>query len=178
MLIMVAVVIDWRTTKIPNVLTFPAAICGVVLNYIVSDWHGVLLACAGWFIAALVVVFLGNLPMGPGAQVGGIGMGDAKLLAVVGSFLGPKSALVTILYFCFFFGIMSCVILATKIPWKQVGVVVSTMIFEGDIKGLTIDTTKLKEQRKAPIPISIAILAATTMTIFYQKQTLAFLGLP
>ncbi len=177
-IVLVAVVIDWRTTKIPNLLTFPAAICGVILSYIIGDWHGALMACAGWFIAALVVVILGNLPMGPGARVGGIGMGDAKLLAVVGAFLGPKSALVAVLYFCIFFGLMSCVMLATKIPWRQVWVLATTAIFDGDISGLSIDTTKLQEQRKAAMPISIAILAATVVTILYQSQTLAFLGLP
>ena len=67
--------------------------------------------------------------------------------------------------------------LATKIPWRQVRVLVTTAITDGDISGLTIDTTKLTEQRKAPIPISIAVLAATAMTIFYLPQTLAFFGL-
>jgi len=177
MLVMVAVVIDWRTTKIPNLLTFPGAIFGVILNYIVTDWHGALMACAGWLVAALVTVFLGNLPLGPGARVSGIGMGDAKLLAMVGAFLGPKSALITILYFCLFFGLMSLIVLATKIPWKQVRVLITTAIFDGDVSGLSIDTTKLTEQRTAPIPISIAVLVATAMTIFYLPQTLAFLGL-
>ena len=90
MLIMVAVAIDWRTTKIPNLLTFPGALGGVILNYIAADWQGALMACAGWFIAALVTVFLGNLPLGPGTRVSGIGMGDAKLLAMVGAFWGKK----------------------------------------------------------------------------------------
>jgi hypothetical protein len=72
---------------------------------------------------------------------------------------------------------MSCIILATKVPWRQVGVLVSTAIFEGDISQLTIDTTKLAEQRKAPMPISLAILAATLVTIYFEPQTLAFLGL-
>ncbi len=175
LIILVAIIIDWRTAKIPNLLTFPAAVCGIVLNYIIGDVHGALMACGGWLLAALIVFLLGSLPMGPGMS-GGIGMGDAKLLAAIGAFLGPKSALITIFYFCFFFGLMSCIVLATKVPWKQVAHFVSKKIFDGDTSDITIDSTKLAEQRKAPIPISLAILLGTLMTIFFENQTLAFLG--
>jgi hypothetical protein len=34
----------------------------------------------------------------------------------------------------------------------------------------------LLEQRKAPMPISLAIFAATLMTICFEKQTLALFG--
>jgi prepilin peptidase CpaA len=176
LIILVAVIIDWRTTKIPNLLTFPAAAIGIILNYVIADWHGALMACAGWLLAALIVVFLGNLPLGPGGASGGIGMGDAKLLAAIGAFLGPKSVLLVIIYFCLFFGLMSCVALATKVPWKQLAVLVSTAIFDGDTSGINIDTTKLTEQRKASMPISLAILAGALITICFENQTLAFLG--
>lgn len=113
--------------------------------------------------------------MGPGVA-SGIGMGDAKLLAAVGAFLGPKSVLLVILCFCIFFGLISCLALAIKVPWKQVIAWLKQKIFDGDTSGMTIDTSKLAEQRKAPIPISLAILGGTLLSMGFDKQILAFFG--
>src|ERR1700721_117856 len=87
-IITVAIIIDWRTSKIPNLLTFPAAACGIILNFLAGSWHGALMAAAGWLLAVLVSVVLGNLPIGA-SKGSGIGMGDVKLLGAVGAFLGP-----------------------------------------------------------------------------------------
>jgi len=176
LIITVAIVIDWRTTKIPNLLTFPAAICGIILNFLTGGWHGALMSAFAWLLGAVLTVILGNLPIRSGSS-GGIGMGDAKLLAAVGAFLGPKSAIMAVFYFCIFFGLQSCLVLATKVPWKQVGTMISTAIFDGDISGVKLDTSKLSEQRKTPIPISFAILLATTVTIVFREETLHLAGL-
>ncbi len=85
-IVIIAIIIDWRTTKIPNWLTFPAAACGIILNFLVEGWHGALMAAAGWLLAAVVSAVLGNLPLGAASKGGGFGMGDVKLLAAVGAF--------------------------------------------------------------------------------------------
>ena len=175
--IVVCIIIDWRTTKIPNIVTFPAAACGVILNFMSGSWHGALMAALGWFIAVALTIILGNLPIA-GSKSGGIGMGDVKLLGAVGAFLGPKSALISIFYFCLSFGILSCLMLATKVPWKQVGIFVSTAIFDGDTSNVRLDTTKLNAQRRSPMPISICILIGAALAIYFRTQTLAFFGLP
>lgn len=173
----VAIVIDWRTTKIPNLLTFPAAICGIILNFLTGGWHGALMAICGWLLGAVLTVILGNLPIGSASGSGGIGMGDAKLLAAAGAFLGPKSAVMCVFYFCIFFGLQSCLVLATKVPWKQVGTMVSTAIFDGDVSGVKLNTTEFNQQLKSPIPASLAILVATAITILFREQTLRLAGL-
>ena len=64
-IVAVCVVIDWRTTKIPNLITFPAALVGIVLNYMLTGWTGALHAVAAWFLGAVIIVALAVAPIGP-----------------------------------------------------------------------------------------------------------------
>jgi prepilin peptidase CpaA len=172
--VVACVVIDVRTTKIPNFLTFPTAALGVIFNYFLSGWDGAGQAVMGWALAAVIIVILGNLPIG--GRTGGIGMGDAKMLAAVGAFIGPKAILIVLLYFCLFFGVMSALFLVRTLPIKQVIAAVRAIAFGADPDAVTIDTTKFQEARKAPIPISVAIAVGTLVGIIFQQQTLSFLG--
>ena len=88
---------DIRSQKIPNLLTVPAAILGLVFHVI----HGFLVPEAygfgggiGFALAGFAVGFV--LLLIP-ALLGGGGMGDIKLLAALGAWLGP-------MYILFAFG--------------------------------------------------------------------------
>lgn len=72
-LLIFAAVIDWRTLKIPNVLTVPGMITGLIFHGGVG-LEGILLAL---FLAGSLTMF------------GLWGGGDAKLLMAVGAFVGP-----------------------------------------------------------------------------------------
>lgn len=75
-----AAVIDVRTTRIPNGLTYPAIITGLALALALNGWDGLLdglLGLAVGFVPALLL-FVG----------GGIGGGDVKLLAAMGAIFG------------------------------------------------------------------------------------------
>jgi len=172
--VVACIVIDVRTTKIPNVLTFPTAALGVIFSYFLNGWDGAGQAAMGWALAAVIVVILGNLPIG--GQAGGIGMGDAKMLAAIGAFIGPKAILIVLLYFCLCFGAMSVLFLVRTLPWKQVVSATRAIAFGADPDAVTIDTTKFQAARKAPIPISVAIGVGTLLGIAFQQQTLSFLG--
>jgi prepilin peptidase CpaA len=172
--VVACVVIDVRTTKIPNALTFPTAALGVVFGYFLNGWDGAGQSALGWLIAAVVVVILGNLPIGGSA--GGIGMGDAKMLAAIGAFIGPKAIWIVLLYFCLCFGVMSALFLARTLPWQQVVGAIRAIAFGADPDAVKIDTTKFQEARKAPIPISVAIAVGTLVGIVFEQQTLSFLG--
>jgi prepilin peptidase CpaA len=176
-IVLVAVIIDWRTTKIPNLLTFPAALVGIIFNLISSGWQGALHSVAGWLIGAVVIVFLAVAPIGPKYSTDKIGMGDAKLIAAVGAFLGPIDVGFVILYFCLCFGLISIVLIARTIPWKQVIDAVQVYLITAKEPPTPVDTTRLTAAIKSPIPISIAILAATMLTIAFREQTHAFFGL-
>lgn len=86
----VACVTDLRTRRIPNVLTFGAALAGLAFQFATGGVSGLGQAALGWLLGA--VVFL--LPF----ALGGLGGGDVKLLAALGAWLGPADAMWLVLY--------------------------------------------------------------------------------
>ena len=85
-----AAVIDLRTGRIPNPLTATVAAGGLGLAAFGLTGHSM----AG----ALVGAALGFALMLPGHIFGGTGAGDVKLLAALGTWLGPGGVLMAFLY--------------------------------------------------------------------------------
>ncbi|MBX7073880.1 MAG: A24 family peptidase [Pirellulales bacterium] len=81
-----AAITDIRYRRIPNYLTVPVAAAGLVFHTLHPQGFGLFTAAAG-----LLVGFA--LLLAP-ALMGGSGMGDVKLLAALGAWLGPKLTLV------------------------------------------------------------------------------------
>lgn len=76
-----AAVIDFRTKKIPNWLTVPSAIAALLFHLVSGGGTGLLWALAGFAVGFALLI----LPW----ILGGGGMGDVKLLAALGTWLGP-----------------------------------------------------------------------------------------
>ena len=85
-LLAAAVVTDLRSHRIPNILLAPALSLALLLNTVHAGADGLALAAGGF--AAGLLLFL------PLYAIGGMGAGDVKLMAVVGSFVGPMVAIV------------------------------------------------------------------------------------
>src|SRR5947209_8144160 len=78
--------VDYRAQRIPNWLTVPAAFLGLAYNGLAP--HGIGL---GWSLAGFAIGFaLLLLPW----ILGGGGMGDVKMLAALGAWLGPLAILI------------------------------------------------------------------------------------
>ena len=76
-----ASVIDIRTRRIPNWLVIPFLASGVAVQWVGGGWSGAGHSLAG---VALACAFFG-LP----CYLGGMGLGDLKLAAGVGAWIGP-----------------------------------------------------------------------------------------
>jgi prepilin peptidase CpaA len=74
-------VLDYRTMKIPNWLTVSAAVIGLAYHTIAPQGIGPLWALAGFAVGFSLLI----LPW----LLGGGGMGDVKMLAALGIWLGP-----------------------------------------------------------------------------------------
>src|SRR5580765_7526137 len=85
-----ACVTDFRSRRIPNVLTFGASAAAVVFFGVTNGWAGSLGSLEGWALGC--ALFL------PWFLLGGMGAGDVKLLAALGAWVGPWLAVWIALY--------------------------------------------------------------------------------
>lgn len=72
---------DWRSRRIPNVLTFGAALAAFAFWAVTGGSSGLLRSVAGWIVGC--ALFL------PWFLLRGMGGGDVKLLAAFGAWMGP-----------------------------------------------------------------------------------------
>src|SRR5262245_3967541 len=85
-----ACISDLRSRRIPNALTFPAALCGVAAAALVDGMSGATTSATGWLVG--IAIFF------PFFALGGLGAGDVKLLGAIGAWLGPSIVIRVALY--------------------------------------------------------------------------------
>jgi len=96
-----AAVLDVQQRRIPNWLTYPGIGLGVALRGLLFGWRGLGSAVAGCLLAGGVMfVFF---------VVRAMGAGDVKLMAAIGSLVGPKQAGVVLLATAIFGGVLAIV---------------------------------------------------------------------
>jgi prepilin peptidase CpaA len=101
-ILFVAVTIDLRTQRIPNLLTFPAAALTLIYCAITNGLNGFLFSAVGLLvgISLLIIPYL----------LGGMGAGDAKLMGVVGGVLGAKGVFYAFLFSAIVGGIYAIIL--------------------------------------------------------------------
>jgi prepilin peptidase CpaA len=79
--LVIATAWDIATRRIPNWLVVPFLAAGLVTGVVHQGLHGLITSLAGVGVAALMV--------GPICWLRGMGMGDLKLCAAIGAWIGP-----------------------------------------------------------------------------------------
>jgi prepilin peptidase CpaA len=96
-----AAAIDVEQRRIPNWLTYPGIILGVLLRSLLLGWEGAASALAGCVLAGGIFLLF--------YVVHAMGAGDVKLVAAIGSLLGPPDAVVMLLATAICGGVMAIV---------------------------------------------------------------------
>jgi prepilin peptidase CpaA len=84
----VATFTDLRSRRIPNWLVLPFLVAGICMSCWIAGWHGLGQSLAG--------IALGGALFGILSWMGGMGMGDVKLCAAIGAWIGPSQLLVAL----------------------------------------------------------------------------------
>ena len=95
----IATVTDLRSRRIPNWLVFPFMTAGICVSGWLHGWPGIGRSLSG---LALGAALLGVL-----YWLGGMGMGDVKLCAAIGAWVGPTQLLFALVITSMVGGIMA-----------------------------------------------------------------------
>ncbi|WP_440117430.1 A24 family peptidase [Paenibacillus sp. QZ-Y1] len=103
MYVIAAFITDVRSMKIPNRLTLPVTVSGILAHIIWRGWEGFLFSAAG-FAACFSVLFLMYV-------IGAVGAGDVKLFGGIGAWTGLAFGIHVMIYSVLYAGAIGLVIL-------------------------------------------------------------------
>jgi len=141
---------DWRMRRIPNGITVPAAILGVAYHALFPSGSGMVFGLSGFAVGFLLLL----LPY----ILGGGGMGDVKLLAALGSWLGPYWILVALAAGTIFAALLALVMLVMgkSVAWQP-----KPLVTLGSHK-----SRNLRSKRALPFAIPLALGTWMMMGLF------------
>ncbi len=175
----IAAYFDLRTHKIPNKLTFPASLVGIIFQSLYfASWGndqnrliylaaGALSGILGWFMGVFIMSFFKIF-------MRQFGHGDTKLMAAIGSFVGPWHVFIVFLYYSLCFGVFTWVRLAIAVPWKDL--YMYTEMKKAGVDAVPVSLEKFAQLRKQIIPVAPFIALGALCTVFLERQTIDFLG--
>lgn len=112
LLLTVAAVADLKYGRIPNAITYPALAIGVIGHTLAGGLTGT--ETDGGLAGSLAGLAVGFLPLLVAWAAGGIGGGDAKIMAAIGALMGWQFALTTL-----FYGLIAAAIMAFAIMIRR-----------------------------------------------------------
>ena len=148
----VAAAIDVRTGRIPNALVAATALVGLSLT--AFGWSG------GSFGASVAGLLLGAALMLPGHLVGGTGAGDVKLVAALGTLVGPQAIVMTWIYSAIAGGVLACMVAMRRGQLRR-SVTGAASLMAGKPEA----ATEIRSRDLNRFALGPAILAGTVMAL-------------
>ena len=165
----VSTVIDLRSKKIPNIITFPLIVSGLFFMALVGGFSGLGDSALGMLLLSLPFLLAFALRIG--------GAGDVKLMAGIGAWVGIQPGIWILLSTCIAGGVWSIVAMVIygrvrELPYTFVALVTrmiprskSRLVAGGEAGVISEDgmANSLEEKKKAWLPYAPAILAGTVI---------------
>jgi prepilin peptidase CpaA len=157
----VACVTDLQSRRIPNWLVFPFLVLGFVVTGSMHGWNGLLKSVEGFGLSLALTGILYCMR--------GMGMGDVKLCAAIGAWVGPGQAFVVLIITALAGGVMA-------LAWAfKAGFIGDLLRGSGDVlvgvgrHGLTPHPEiNLNSARARKMPYAPAIACGALLSFFAQ----------
>jgi prepilin peptidase CpaA len=158
-------VTDLRSRRIPNLLTGPAILFGLMLHLALDGWHGLLYSLlAGLICGGIFVVFF---------LAGGMGAGDVKLITAIGCLAGLTNSPSVLVFTAIAGGVMGVAFALSRGQLKQTLFNVAALANHHRDAGLTphpdLNVTNTSTLR---LPYGLAIAAGCAVTLLFQTLSL------
>jgi prepilin peptidase CpaA len=179
-LLALAVASDVRSRRIPNLLVLLGMIAGLTLHTLLPAGDGLFRQPFGalGFTSALAGLGLGLALLLPLYMLGAMGAGDAKLMAMVGAFLGPLAVLDAALLSLLAGGVLSLAVALWSGTLMRVLTNVHQLLLQTLLRartggGAAIDAPP---DTSGQLPYAIAIAAGTLLQLALQQRGIGLLS--
>ena len=156
---MIATVWDVRTRRIPNWLVVPLLLAGIGVSTVNRGWAGLRQSLLGILLAACLLGML--------YWLGGMGMGDIKLCAAVGAWIGPTQLMMALVVMGLLGGVMALMWAVSGGYLKESLSGAGDLLFGIGKRGLRPHPTlRLSHSSARRMPYAPAIAAGTIISFF------------
>ena len=150
---------DIKSRRIPNYLTGPAILAGLLLHTSLDGWRGLLTSLAAGLICGVIFLIF--------YLAGGMGAGDVKLITAVGCIAGISSVAYLLILTSIAGGVMGVIFALMRGKLKQTFGNVVALASHHKEEGLTphpdINVLNASNLR---LPYGVAIAAGSTITFY------------
>jgi prepilin peptidase CpaA len=150
----IAIVTDLQQQKIPNWLTFPAMICGMLYGTVMQGAQGFFFSFLG--LGAGIGLLL--LPY----AITGMGAGDVKLMGAIGSFLGAQNVLWACLLSCIVGMVYAIIILlfkkSIKSYFSRYWLIIKMLLITGKLSYIPPSTGEKSHKLSYALPIALGTI--------------------
>lgn len=169
--VLIAAVIDFRQFRVPNKLTFPLCLSGLVFHAVIGGFSGLQNSAAGIAVgfAVLLVFYITGI----------MGAGDVKLLAAVGAWIGGAN---TLYVFCIA-GIAAGIHSLVALAWQRRLHVVPTVFQVCLVQVMTLgrhvsrseagslaEATARDDRRRYVMPFAVMIAIGVVLLAVWQFE--------
>ncbi len=169
-IILIAAMFDIKTRRIPNKLVFSGTLAAIAFHTFYPSGIGALNSVEG-----LAVGFASLLPL---YMMRAMGAGDVKLMAMVGTFLGPASALGAVITTFIVGGVLAILAATRNKSLQRMANNIKSLMFQGMVGVATGNhrSIEIGSASAGKLPYGIAIAIGTTIHLLLSKTGHALLS--